>query len=244
MMRISFLIAGLLLLHFLSAQDVIRKTDQKLFFAGIHFSPDYSYRQLVNNDGQSGTEAVIRSRNRIEEARFGFSTGISFGWNITSRIQFESGLFFSDRGYKTDKELLVYIPPVYPGSPTAVKHVYKKQFLDVPLRLIYIWSGKKLQLAPAGGLALNLLLNQRQVTYNYYGSGEVKKQKAKLQEDYRKFNLSVQVGVGFRYRLNNRILLSTEPVFRYGLFKSANTPVAEKLWTAGLNTGFYFSFNK
>jgi hypothetical protein len=244
MKRISFLIATLLLFNFLTAQDIVRKTEQKTFFAGIHFSPDYSFRQLINSDGQSGTEAVIRSRNRIEEARFGFSTGVSFGLHLSSRLQFESGLFFSDRGYKTEKELLVYIPPVFPGSPTAVKHVYKKHFLDVPLRLIYIWAGKRLQLAPAGGLALNLLLNQRQVTYNYYGSGEVKKQKTKLQEDFRKFNLSVQLGVGLRYRLNNRILLSTEPVFRYGLFKSADTPVAEKLWTAGLNTGFYFSFNK
>mgnify|MGYP002399471335 FL=1 len=244
MMRISFLIILFLFFHILSAQDKTSRTNQKPFFIGVHFSPDYSYRQLVNNDGQSVTQTIIRSRDRMEKARPGFTTGVSFGWHLSSRLQIESGLFYSAKGYKTNKELLVYIPPVSPGDPVAVKHVYRKQFLDIPLRIVYLWGGKRLQVAPSGGLVFNLFLNQGLLTYSYYETGEVRKTKTQLQDDVRKMNLSVQLGMGLRYRFNERLKLMAEPVLRYGLFKSADTPVAEKLWTAGLNTGLYFSINK
>ncbi len=244
MMRTSFLIILFLIFHTLSAQEIISKKEQQPFFVGLHFSPDYSYRRLVNNDGQSVSQTIIRSRDRMEKARLGFTTGVSFGWNISSRLQIESGLFYSAKGYKTHKQLLVYIPPVSPGDPVAVKHVYRKQFLDIPLRVVYLWGGKKLQMAPSGGMVINLLLNQGQVTYNYYGSGEVKRDNTKLQDDIREVNLSVQLGMGLRYRLNGRLKLMAEPVLRYGLLNSADTPVAEKLWTGGLNTGLYFSIRK
>jgi Outer membrane protein beta-barrel domain len=244
MMRISFLIILFLIFHTLSAQEIVSKTEQKPFFFGLHFSPDYSYRQLVNNDGQSVTQTIVRARDRIEKARMGFTTGVSFGWNISSNLQIESGLFYSAKGYKTNKELLVYIPPASSDDPIAVKNVYRKQFLDVPLRIVYQWGGKRLQVAPSGGMVLNLFLHQGLITYSYYETGEVKKGKAKLQDDIRKLNLSVQLGMGLRYRLNDRLKLMVEPVLRYGLLNSADTPVAEKLWTAGLNTGVYFSFNQ
>ena len=244
MMRTTFLIILFFIFHSLSAQDKISKTDQPLFFFGLHFSPDYSYRHLINTDGQSVTQTVIRARDRIEKARIGFTTGVSFGWNILSRIQIESGLFYSAKGYKTNKELLVYFPPVSPGDPTAVKHVYRKKFLDIPFRVVYLWSGKRLQMASSGGMVFNLFLNQVLLTYSYYESGEVKKTINRLQDDIRKINLSVQLGMGLRYQLNDRLTLMAEPVLRYGLLNSADTPVAEKLWTAGLNTGLYFSINK
>lgn len=91
-------------------------------------------------------------------------------------------------------------------------------------------------------MVFNLFLNQVLLTYSYYESGEVKKTINRLQDDIRKINLSVQLGMGLRYQLNDRLTLMAEPVLRYGLLNSADTPVAEKLWTAGLNTGVYFSF--
>lgn len=242
MMRITFFIILFLFFHILSAQDKTSRTNQKPFFIGVHFSPDYSYRQLVNNDGQSVTQTIIRSRDRMEKARLGFTTGASVGWHLSSHLQIESGLFYSAKGYKTNKELLVYFPPVSPGDPTAVKHVYRKKFLDIPFRVVYLWSGKRLQMASSGGMVFNLFLNQGLLTYSYYESGEVKKTINRLQDDIRKINLSVQLGMGLRYQLNDRLTLMAEPVLRYGLLNSADTPVAEKLWTAGLNTGVYFSF--
>lgn len=244
MKRIYFLLATILFFHTVTAQNKIRKAANKHFFTGIHFSPDLCYRQLVNNDGQSVTETIIKARNRIEKTRVGLSTGISFGWYISSRVQVETGLFFSDRGYRTNKELLVYIPPVPGNAPFAVKHIYKKRFFDVPLRVVYLWGDKRLQLATGGGLIMNLLLNQRQVTYNYFETGEMKKENTKLQDDFKRLNLSLQLGMGLRYRINERLRLMVEPVVKYGLFKSADTPVAEKLWTVGLNSGIYFSIKK
>ena len=244
MMRTSFLLFLFLIFHTLSAQEVISRNKQRTFFVGVHFSPDYSYRRLVNNDGQSVSETIIRSRDRMEKARLGFTTGASVGWHLSSRLQFESGVFYSAKGYKTNKELLVYIPPVSPGDPVAVKHIYRKQFLDIPLRVVYLWGGKRLQVAPSGGVVFNLFMHQGQLTYSYYESGEVKKTKTQLLDDIRKMNLSVQLGMGLRYRLNDRLKIVAEPVFRYGLLNSADTPVAEKLWTTGLNAGMYFSFKK
>lgn len=244
MMRITFFIILFLFFHILSAQDKTSRTNQKPFFIGVHFSPDYSYRQLVNNDGQSVTQTIIRSRDRMEKARLGFTTGASVGWHLSSHLQIESGLFYSAKGYKTNKELLIYIPPVSPGDPVAVKHIYRKQFLDIPLRVVYLWGGKRLQVAPSGGVVFNLFMHQGQLTYSYYESGEVKKTKTQLLDDIRKMNLSVQLGMGLRYRLNDRLKIVAEPVFRYGLLNSADTPVAEKLWTTGLNAGMYFSITK
>jgi len=48
------------------------------------------------------------------------------------------------------------------------------------------------------------------------------------------------VSMGVDYKLTDKIHLSSEPTFRFGLSKIKDAPVIEKLWNAGLALGISY----
>ena len=78
---------------------------------GFNFSPDFSSRTLKNNDGSSSSDLVIKSRKDIEIAKFGYTTGLNVCFNFSQLVGFETGIQFSNKGYKTKDQDLVYFPP-------------------------------------------------------------------------------------------------------------------------------------
>ena len=92
----------------LSGQDA--KPTQKILI-GFNFSPDYNFRTLKNSDGSTSSDYVIKSRNNIEVAKFGFTTGVNVCFNFSQLVAFETGIQFTNKGYKTKNLDLTYIPP-------------------------------------------------------------------------------------------------------------------------------------
>lgn len=234
-MRTPYLILTLFLTQALPAQDIRKPSLRKPLYAGVHFSADHSFRHLSNADGQSSTAAIINLRNRIEKARPGYTAGVSLGKRISSRFTVETGLFYSDKGYQTGKEILVYIPPSSSTDPVWAKFIYKQRFLDIPVRIVYQAGKKKLQFISSGGFIVNILLKEKQTVFKYYESGRVEKENMSTQTEFRTINVSAELGAGVLYTVNKKIKLSAEPLFRYSLFRSVDKPVSEHLWNAGIN---------
>jgi hypothetical protein len=218
------------------AQD---KNSKQKILIGFNFSPDYSFRTLENNDGSSSTDFVIKSRNNIEQAKVGYTTGLNVYINASQPVGFETGIQFSNRGYKTKSQNLIFSFPS-PNLPTKVKTTYSYQYIGVPLKAKFSFGKSKVRFVSSVGFITNLLLNVDQTNNLEYANGMVEKKTQSSTSGFKKVDLSPTISVGMDYQLNNKIHLLVEPTLRYGLLKTVDAPVTENLWTAGLNVGFYY----
>lgn len=207
---------------------------------GFNFSPDYSSRTLKNNDGSSSSDLVIKSRKNIEVARFGYTTGLNIFINLSQFVGFETGIQFSNKGYKTKNQDLIYFPPS-PSSPTKVKTIYSYQYLGIPLKAKFSFGKSKIRFLSSIGFTTNFLLNIKQTNNFEYSDGKTEKKTQSSTSGFKKVDISPMISVGLDYKLNNKIHLQAEPTFRYGVIKTKDAPVTENLWNAGLNVGFYYA---
>lgn len=86
-------------------------TKARKFFIGANFSPDYCYRVLTQNDNNISNNSWTRAKNildSIEIAKFGYTAGIVLGYQFNVLIGIETGIQFSNKGYKTLPILTIY----------------------------------------------------------------------------------------------------------------------------------------
>ena len=207
---------------------------------GFNFSPDYSSRTLKNNDDASSSDLVIKNRNDIETAKFGYTTGLNVYVNFSQLVGFETGIQYSNKGYKTKNQDLVYFPPS-PSSPTKARFIYAYQYIGIPLKAKFSFGKNKVRFVSSIGFMTNFLLNIKQTANYEYSNGKTEKKSQSSKSGFNKVDISPMLSVGVDYKLNSRINLFAEPTFRYGVIKTKDAPVTEHLWNVGLNIGFYYA---
>ena len=216
------------------------KNPPQKILIGFNFSPDYSSRTLKNNDGSPSSDLVIQSRNDNEVAKFGFTTGLNVCFNFSQLVGLETGIQFSNKGYKTKNQDLTYFPP-NPSLPTKAKTNYAYQYIGIPLKARFSFGKSKVRFVSSIGLMTNILLNVKQTANYEYSNGKTEKKSQSSKSGFNKVDISPMLSVGVDYKLNNKIHLFAEPTFRYGVIKTKDTPVTEHLWNVGLNVGFYYA---
>ena len=226
-------------LALLTVQGQDTKPAQKILI-GFSFSPDYSSRTLKNNDGSPSSDLVINSRNDNEVAKFGYTTGLNFCFNFSQLVGFETGIQFSNKGYKTKIQDLIYFPPS-PSSPTKSKTTFAYQYIGIPLKAKFSFGKSKVHFISSIGFMTNLLLNVKQTNNFKYSNGKTEKKTQSTTSGFKKVDISPIISVGLDYKLNNKIHLLAEPTFRYEIIKTKDAPVSENLWNVGLNAGFYYA---
>ncbi|MEO6548830.1 MAG: outer membrane beta-barrel protein [Ferruginibacter sp.] len=222
MKTLFFLAATILSLSLLGQEKLSdRQTPKfKRLQIGIIFSPDYNFRKLNNNDGSPSSDLLIKNRNDKEIGKFGYTTGIDICVKLTEKVGFETGIQYSNKGYQTKKQNLVFSQPD-PSLPTTTKIVYVYHYIDIPLKVNLMLGQGRIRLISSVGVTTNIL----------------------MKENYKKVNFSPMAGIGIDYKINNQINLRVEPTFRYGILYTTDTPVTENLWNTGLNIGLYFKLN-
>lgn len=206
---------------------------------GFNFSPDYCYRTLKNTDGSNSGDLIIKTRNGIEIAKFGYTTGLNVGYNFSPLVGFETGIQFSNKGYKTINQDLFFFPP-NPDLPTKLEITYAYQYIGIPIKAKLFLGKSKFRFLSSVGVMTNFLLNVKQTFNAEYADG--RKEKSQYSKSgYNEVDLSPMISVGIDYKLNHKIHLVAEPTFRYGAVETKDTPVTEHLWNAGLNVGFYYA---
>jgi hypothetical protein len=223
----------------LTVQGQDTKPTQKILI-GFSFSPDYTSRTLKNNDGSPSSDLVIKSRKDNEIANFGYTTGLNVCFNFSQLVGFETGIQFSNKGFKTKNQDLTYFPP-NPNLPTKSKSIYAFQYIGIPLKAKFSFGKSKVRFVSSVGFLTNFLLNVKQTTNYEYANGKTEKKSQSSKSGFNKVDFSPMVSVGVDYKLTNKIHLLAEPTFRYGAVKTKDAPVTENLWSAGLNVGFYYA---
>jgi Outer membrane protein beta-barrel domain len=218
------------------AQD--KNRTQKILI-GFNLSPDYSFRTLKNNDGGSSGGIIIKSRNDIEIAKLGYTTGINAIFNFSKQIALETGIQYSNKGYKTKNQDLVYFPP-NPNLPSKAEMNYSYNYIGIPIKAKFTFANSDLHFITSVGFMTNFLLNVKQTSTYQYSDGKTEK-KTQSVSGFNKVDISPMISVGIDYKVNGKIHLIVEPTFRYGILKTRDAPIAEKLWNGGVNLGFYYA---
>lgn len=218
-------------------QGQMKKSGQK-FLLGFNFSTDYNFRTLKKKDNSSNTDLVLIKRNELEIAKFGFTSGINIYIDLLNQMGFETGLQYSNRGYKTKNQELVYFPPD-PASPSEGQFNYAYQYVGIPVRARFSLGRNKLRFISSIGFITNFLLDVKNIAKYKYADGRTISKTESI-SGFKKIDISLVNSIGIDYKLNDNFHLTAEPTFRYGLIKTKDAAIRENLWNAGLNIGFYY----
>ena len=206
---------------------------------GFNFSPDYNFRALKNNDGSSSSDIIIKTRNDAEIGKFGYTTGFNICFSLAKMIRFETGIQYSNKGYQTKKQDLIYQQP-NPGLPVRSKFIYNYGYIDIPFALNFTMGKSKARFVSSAGFTTNFLIKETQTNILEYANGKSDKKKQPATFDYKKVDISPLISIGIDYKINDKMVLRATPTFRYGVLKIIDTPVTEYLWNAGIDIGFYY----
>lgn len=224
----------------LSAQDSINTTN-KGWAIGLIVSPDYCYR-TITSDGTVSMDNIVSSRNKNETAQSGITSGINLCYFFKKRFSIETGINYSNRGYRT-KYFSDFISPVPdPFIPTRINYIYNYNFIDIPLKINFIAGRKRMRFIAGAGINTNFLLFFKEAQIAEYADGRTIISYPKPETGFNFSDLSVSLSAGTDINLTNKLNLRIEPTYRYGLGIKQTSPIKEHLWNAGLNFGFYFRF--
>lgn len=209
-------------------------------------SPDLCFRTLVNVDGSPTSTTVYNLDNDNDRPKLGFTTGFCFRYTFCKRFEIESGLLYSNKGFRTKETDLIFGDLIdrrrgfvynTTGLPSHGKIVYSFHYLDLPLKVNYLAGNKKLRFVCGAGLALNVLLKQ---TTSFKGTDPSGNHvtSSSSNDYYNAINLSPIVSAGINWQLSPRMDLRIEPSFRYGVIKIVDAPVSAYLWNTGLNLSY------
>jgi hypothetical protein len=238
-MRLLWLIALVFMLRPAHAQEKKKQTRKDKIAIGFNFSPDYTNRTLKNNNNSSTADMIIGVRNDTEMGKFGYTTGIIISTPLSEHFAFETGIQYSNKGYRTKPLELTYQVPE-PNAPIKAKFKYNYCYIDVPLRVNFMTGKEDFKFIAATGIAVNFLVSSKDKVIYIYNDGRTETKKQQAHPGYKNINLSPFISLGFQSRLGTNIFLRVEPTFRYGILKNSDTPITEYLWSAGVNICYYY----
>ncbi len=216
----------------------------KRFFIGINVSPDICYRTMVNPENASPDQTHLNIfRDSIEVPKFGYTAGLNFSYRINKRLNIQTGIQYSNKGFKTipvnyyDRYfILSYTYYRYLPREKAI-YISNYSYVDFPLTVNYSFLSTRLQIITSLGLVVNwwqqttikIIPDPSNTAWDTFKSITYDSD-----ESYNRIDLSSAIGIGVKFNINDRMNFRAEPTFRYGLINSFT-----HLWSAGINFGYY-----
>jgi hypothetical protein len=238
-MRISILLYLALAINTVFGQEKEKQKKLPRFSIGVNFSPDYCFRTLKNNDGSSSSALVVRTRNDIESAKFGYTTGVCINLNFSTVFSLETGIQYSNKGYISKSQTFVILPndPVIPANE---KVIYSYHYIGIPLKARLDFGNSKTRFFAGAGFTTSVLVNEAETFIYTYPGGRTTKNKQSSTMDFKKLDISPLISLGIDFKITDKIRWVAEPIFRFGILNTTDTPVTEKLWNMGLNIAAYY----
>lgn len=213
-----------------SKKDTTKNLDKLLL--GLNFSHDYG---------------KMRYDSKNEVIGQGFSSGLSFRYNLNDKWSIEGGILYSNKKYGYEIEGLNFgdlIDPmngVYYANSNTIKIAkcsYNDNYIDLPIRTIKYFGSKKLRLLTSAGITTNILMRSQTECKLQNDNNEI--QTVNFDRKEVKINVSTNFSIGAEYKINNRIKVQIEPIYRQGLLNKSNSTAKIKFSNLGLNFTTYF----
>ncbi len=227
----------------LPAQNSEHKINRKLSI-GISFSPDYAYRNLyLENDEYD----FVGGRNESEKPRFGYTTGLVAKYQFRRRLAIESGIQFSDKGFKIKGTIEDFVtsegttPYNDPSIPDKYKFDYCFYNIGIPVKLNYYFLQKKVGLFVSGGFSSDFFLSGK-TKYKLEFRDRTEKNSYSADENFNKINFTGIAGVGLKTMISQKLHLQFEPVLRYTFTPLFNTDLKQYQYSIGANATLFWGF--
>jgi Outer membrane protein beta-barrel domain len=230
----------LILFSALAALTVKSQNTKRTAFIGFSFSPDYNFRVIKSDNKDIFGGFTTETRNDIEIGKFGYTAGVSLVQQVSKQVVLETGVQFTNMGYKTKKQQLSFETPT-PGIPIRAQVIYAYQYMSIPIKARITFGEKLVRLASSIGFNTSFLTTAKQTVFLEEANGEINKTSTSNKREFKAINIMPFVGIGVNYALNQKLQVFAEPTLRYGLIKTTSTPVKESLWNVGLNMGVYYA---
>ncbi|NDV45951.1 PorT family protein [Paludibacter sp. 221] len=200
---------------------------------GFLFSPERTFR-TVKSESIAGD--VQKELSKSEKAKFGFTTGLSINHDFNKYLAFETGLLFSNKGYKD--AILLRNNANEVGEQSDIN--FNLYYLDVPLKAkFYFWELPQFRCFVSGGLSINFFLLKKltvageDMTNTYYPDGSVK---------FNKVNLSGMVNLGLSYNIIQNIMLEASAGYKHAILPLNDLALKRHLYSLGLDMCVYYRF--
>ena len=201
---------------------------------GFSFTPESAYRttKAVDVVGESQLWAA-----KSEKSKFGFTTGLSLDYRITDRFSFETGMLFSNKGYK-DNLLVREDENDFQGKEMDMH--YSFCYLEVPLKVKFYFAElygfswyASAGLIPQTFLSKKIKLENGMDITTIYPDGSVKSNS---------INVSTFIGLGLEYGFNPHLFLDVEAGYKHSLVPVNDEALKRYLYSLGLDFTLYYKF--
>lgn len=238
---------------FLSYFYCLAQQAEQKFSIGIFGSPNFAYCLEFGSPHVYVPATFFEStHDDLDVPKLGSTFGVLFAWHINSRFQLQTGLTFSNNGWRLKKRItnIGTLGHATNGEQATNLNFY---YLDIPVQVKYIFlKKKKFSLYALCGMEANFNMMNRYVFLTWPPDGGMKRrtneefyyldlQKWTTGEPgtyvFRKYNFSASAGVGIDMYINSRLSLFFQPTFRFMALPILDTPVEWRLYSAGLFSG-------
>ena len=207
---------------------------------GVTFSPDYCYR-TIKSDGSELGNWFTSSRDDHEIPKAGYTTGVEFVMHMNKRLAMETGVLFSDKGFKTKKTDFNPENTNDPLVPSSYRSIYKFQYLDVPFKANYYILTGKIKLIVSAGVSANIRIRMSSTSILYWDDGTSTVDSQNMDDNFRRINLAAIAGFGFHYDVTDKIGFRLEPTFRHSIISITDAPIKGYLYSAGIHAGVFYT---
>jgi Outer membrane protein beta-barrel domain len=218
-----------------------KSTQSKKLRLGVNFAPEYSYRSLSVNKKDAPIEFIVPIRNDNEKAIIGFSLGANASYQLNNLLNIEFGINYSAKGYKINAQALTFEDQLGTSGFGQITGSSKFHYIEIPIKLGFTFGEKKTQFIAAVGITTGFLLSNKNNLSIKYPDGNIENFTNNGGITYRKLNINPTIAVGLNHNINSKSNIKIEPTFKYGIIAIADAPIKERLWSIGINIGYYIS---
>lgn len=221
------------------------QTESPPIYIGLQFSPNFSYRVLSNNSGESSVDEDIAYLNNREQTALGYRIAAVSGIKIFNNWTLEAGVSYVENCTNFSLSFGDNIGPRRGFAPydNEVEGDLKTclSYVGIPIRLIWNFGTEKTRVLASFGLAPQILLDQK-TTLNLSNGENRDDWVSDFSEDPAGFNLSPSLGIGAEFTLSEKFFLRAEGIARFGVVNvNEDSPINSYIYSSELNVGIHYN---
>jgi hypothetical protein len=241
-------------------KDTLVKKEPRIW-VGLSFSPDYC--NMISTPYSN----YYYIQDKSNKTKPGYSCYFNLKCRISKNLSVKTGLSIHNMGYQTKKKDTLFFEPgfasllpyptytKFPSYLLNAKAVFSYNFYSIPLALDYMFytKNKRLIINVTCGAEINWLYNMQFKSvdksgtvlyrYNYPVTYSIPLPGMSTTTPYSNNPyFSSVLNVGLNYKINNHLIFTVEPTFRF-MFTSGETKGwGYSLYSIGINTGLSYTF--
>ncbi|WP_084274401.1 outer membrane beta-barrel protein [Crocinitomix catalasitica] len=224
---------NVLLVYVLFSSPFVMAQNEKISF-GFEVTPAITDWRAQTNENYPFPGISFASQ---VNGKFGGSIGVYSAYGISEKIEISLGVNYYLNGVKTNK-IDIFIPPFLeddPAIPDVVWNAYNIHFVTIPLRVKYNFLPS---FYIRGGGDFAYIVDYRVVSYQQFPDERKRTSQSIENVDYNKININANLGIGYQFKISDRILGYVEPSFNMSFMRLVkDVPLSEYPYYVGLTIG-------